>query len=181
MSWPEVPISVWTRTAAPVADGGPGDGLEAPPLAARDAVVRGAALDRAGPRRVEGQRRVVPVGRVHARASGRSRSGRRSVSTVASWTQWPGGVVGVAVVAADAAITVRPVASATARMPAGSPAEPDRRHLDDRPDPARLPVARLLDRALGVGEALARHAGRVEEQVVVRVDDAERADRRADR
>ena len=68
---PAVPISVWTRIAAPVAAEAPAMASRRRRSRARDVVVRGAALDRAGPRRVEGQRRVVPVGRVHADASGR--------------------------------------------------------------------------------------------------------------
>ena len=69
----------------------PGDRLQAPSLGAGDPVVGRAALDRARPRRVEGQGRVVPVGRVHAltRRSVTIRS--HSVSTVASCTQCPVG------------------------------------------------------------------------------------------
>ncbi len=58
-----------------------------------------------------------------------------------------------------------------------APAEPDRRHLHDRADAGRLAFERLGDRAVGIRERLTGHGRRVEEQVVVRVHDAQGADR----
>ena len=85
----------------------PASGLEASRSLREIAVVRGAPLDRAGPRRVERQRWVVPVGRVHAARhvghdpvgaasrpsrrgpSGRRGSARRGGSRVAAMTFRP--------------------------------------------------------------------------------------------
>ncbi len=175
MSWADVPISVWTRIAAPVA-------AEAPAMASRRRRSAGVMWWYEAPpliaparRRVEGEARVVPVGRVHPlRQVGddpvREQLHRRVVDPV------PGRVVRVAVEAGrrddDHARGLRDGPHALRPPP-----QPDRRHLHDRPDPGRAAVDGLLDRAVDVGEGLAGHPGRVHQQVVVGVDDAEPPDR----
>ena len=73
-------------------------------------------------------------------------------------------------------MTVRPVASATARIPAGRRPSPMGVISTIVAIPVACPSRASSIDALGVRERLARHAGRVEEQVVVRVDDAEGPD-----
>ena len=148
------------------------DRLEPAPLGAADVVIGRTTLDRAGPRRVERQRRVEPVARVHPDREIRDDpvaqllDGRLVDPRI-------GGVVRVAVEAARG--DDREPGRLADRAQAGRvPPEADRRHLHEGADPAREAVAGLLDRALDVGEALAGHPGRVDQEVVVRVDDAER-------
>jgi hypothetical protein len=137
-------------------------------------VVRRAALDRTGTRRVERQAGVEPVRGVHAASEVghdpiRERLDLRVVDPV------PVGVVRVAVEARgpDDRDARRLGDGTHARGPAP---EADRGHLDDRADPARASVADLLDSAVRVVERLAGERGRVDEQVVVGIDDAEPLD-----
>ena len=175
-SCPAVPISVWTRTAAPVAAAAPAIAsrrrcslrvirwYEAPPL-----IAPARAGSSGSPGSFQSDGCMPAVRSVTIRV--RERLDGRAVDPVAVR------VVGVAVVArrGDDRQAGGIGDRAHARRAAGRGRSASSRRSCRCPSPC--PRAPPRSRGRGIGERLAGHGRRVHEQVVVRVDDAEHADR----